>query len=392
MPTPPNSPPPPLLGDREFKDAFGENIQETLDVQNTWDLGPGLERTIRSLHSNVGDGVEGANKAAALLRATSLAELGLTDPGIPELGLYRIRAGELSAVRDGLLFHGDVEAVNGRMVEYRTLPVGIIQFGIAAVSYRGATATFSQRLFHKELSNRPLVATEELTRLLQQILAREADSEDLPSLVRRAIHSYAQRAILTDVCRAEWRMGEGSPCPYELLTGSFQMRLLRSSLQVLRRLIGEHQKFVFVGGPPSDRARLIIGHSLKPGELMILDSLRDRCLQVVEHARYDPESRREATAFAEEYGSQVLMGIFRASALAPPQVFYAHRRHFYVAGAIALADSVLRQERGTPVLLDVADISCQGMFGEEGLFGLVRDAYVRTKGGLEYVGVAAASR
>lgn len=391
MPTPLNGPLPPLLGDREFKDAFGEDPQATLDIE-TWDLGPALKaERLQRLRNEVADGVENEHQAAVLLRAKGLAGLGLMTPGVPEIGLYRPRHEELTAVRDGLLFQGDVEAVNGRMVEYQTLPVGIIQFGIAAVSYRGATATFTQRLFHKELSNRPLVGSEELTQVLQKVFAREAGSEDLPGLARRAIHSYAQRAILTDVCRAEWRMGEGSPCPFELLTGSFQMRLLRASLQVLRRLI-RHEKFVFVMGPPADRPRLMIGHSLRPGEFTIVDSLRERCLQVVEGARYDPASKQDALAFAEEYGSQVLTGIFRASALALPQVFYAHRKHFYVAAAIAIADSRLRQERGFPMLLDVADISCQGMFGEEGLFGLVRDAYVRTTGGLEYVGVAPRAR
>jgi hypothetical protein len=41
--------------------------------------------------------------------------------------------------------------------------------------------------------------------------------------------------------------------------------------------------------------------------------------------------------FRDEVASQVLYGVYRASVLAPPQVFYAHRDHFELAAAIAIA-------------------------------------------------------
>ena len=41
--------------------------------------------------------------------------------------------------------------------------------------------------------------------------------------------------------------------------------------------------------------------------------------------------------------------------LAPPQLFYAHEDHADIAALVALADSVLQEQRGFPLLIDLAD-------------------------------------
>src|SRR5207253_7871091 len=85
--------------------------------------------------------------------------------------------------------------------------------------------------------------------------------------------------------------------------------------------------------------------------------------------------------FRDEVASQVLVGVFRASALAAPQVFYAHRDHFELAAAIAIADSVLLPDRGFPMLIDLADRACKSVYGGGSLQDVADTAYARCGAG-----------
>ena len=76
----------------------------------------------------------------------------------------------------------------------------------------------------------------------------------LAKLARRAIMSYAERAILLQRSTAPWRMGHGSPAPYELLNGGGSADLMIESVKVIRDLVLGHQKFVFVASEPGDFA------------------------------------------------------------------------------------------------------------------------------------------
>src|SRR5438067_10058811 len=88
--------------------------------------------------------------------------------------------------------------------------------------------------------------------------------------------------------------------------------------------------------------------------------------------------------FRDEVASQVLVGVYRASALAPPQVFYAHRDHFRLAAAIAIADSALLPDRGFPVLIDLADRACKSVYGGGSLADVANAAYARAGAALRY--------
>jgi hypothetical protein len=61
--------------------------------------------------------------------------------------------------------------------------------------------------------------------------------------------------------------------------------------------------------------------------------------------------------------------------LAPPQVFYAHEELAHVAARIALADSVLQEQRGFPLLIDLADGVCRSVYGGGSLEDLAEVAY-----------------
>ena len=56
-----------------------------------------------------------------------------------------------------------------------------------------------------------------------------------------------------------------------------------------------------------------------------------------------------------------------AFALAPARVFYAHRDYVHEAALIVLADSILQEHRGCPMLIDMADGLCKTYFGAETL-------------------------
>ena len=61
--------------------------------------------------------------------------------------------------------------------------------------------------------------------------------------------------------------------------------------------------------------------------------------------------------------SQVVVGLYRATPLAPAQLFYAHADHAHLAAHIVLADSMFQAQRGFPLLIDLAHHVCASVFG-----------------------------
>jgi hypothetical protein len=169
-------------------------------------------------------------------------------------------------------------------------------------------------------------------------------------------------------------MGHGNPVPYELLTGSGMKELLEKSLDLLTQLV-EHRKFVFVPSSPSDRLTLTIGNALRPLEFAIVDTLEDSILRVAQTGHYWPGMEKRVEAFSHAMGKQIVKGVFRSSDLAPAQMFYAHEEHAHEAALIAMGDSVLQDDRGFPMLIDLADTLCRATFGRESLVGSTQTAY-----------------
>jgi hypothetical protein len=65
-------------------------------------------------------------------------------------------------------------------------------------------------------------------------------------------------------------------------------------------------------------------------------------------------------------------------------VFYAHRDHFELAAAIAIADSVLLPDRGFPMLIDLADRACKSVYGGGSLKDMTDAAYARCGAGTRF--------
>jgi len=377
----------------EFRQGFGEDIRQTLNL-DTWAVGEELGGVYRRIEAEVREAVEKEDEVRKRIR-TEIFPLLANYPGAPKgAGVYEATMTDLERIHRGLLFNGGVEACDGTHQLHDTLPLTIFQIGISLVSYQGNQGTWSHRLFRRDLrvsSNDP---TQDLLRLLERREQRDglnqpSRHDTLSELARRGIMAYAERAILLQRSTAIWRMGHGNPAPYELITGSGSLDLMIESTKIIRQLVEEHQKFLFVASEPRDRLLLSLGQSLRPLEYAIVRSFKEMIDKTVDQGHYRGQVTADAAwdggqVTAEEWirrfrdvvAPQIIVGVYRATRLAPPQVFYAHRDHADIAAHIAIADSIFQEHRGFPLLIDLADNVCSSVFGSDSLTGPVSIAYV----------------
>jgi hypothetical protein len=183
--------------------------------------------------------------------------------------------------------------------------------------------------------------------------------------------TYMERAVLVEKATAPWRMGHGNPLAFEILTGSGLPELISLGVPMLQRLVLDHKKFIFVPSDTEKEHYLTIGDALEPLEYAIIDDA-SADLERVLGGGYRGEDYRDALnkllrPFCEDAGKAVVTGVYRASSLAPARMFYAHRDYVHEAARIALADSLLQEHRGFPMLIDMADGICTTYFGAETL-------------------------
>ncbi len=375
--------PKPIDGD-EFRSAYGEALADTLDL-TTWHLGENLAALYGRLEKEVQEAVQQESRIRERVRKEILPLLGTREGAPPGAGVYQATVDQIELVHNGLLFSGAVEACDGNSVVHDTLPVTIAQIGVCLVSYRGDQGSWVHRLFRRDLRVGGLDPVAEALDVLEKRQRRggydmQSPRDTLSSLARRGIMAYAERAVLVDKSQAPWRMGHGSPAPYELITGSGMKELLAKSLDLLQSLLCRHRKFVFVPSAPAQRTLLTIGNALRPLEYAVVDTMQDGLLRIAGgHYRGEGwvDLLKAVNEFARDVGSRVAMGIYRASVLSPPQIFYAHVDHVHEAALIAMADSALQEHRGFPMLIDLADTVCHGSLGGDSLLGAAEAAYAR---------------
>jgi len=377
-----------------FEAAFGESFQATLNL-DTWRLGEDLLTMYRRLEQEVARAVQQEDRICERIRRELFPHI-FNRPGAPPgSGCYQANVATLERIHRGLLFNGCVEACDGTSQIHDTLPITIAQIGISLVSYRGDQGTWVQRLYRRDLRISGFDPVAEVIALLERRRQREsADAQDtrdkLSELSRRGIMAYAERAILLYKSQARWRMGHGNPIPYELLTGGglvidHDMPLLRQSMDIWRELLINHRRWVFVPSAPANRVLLTLGHALYPLEYAIVDTPLQTMRDIVE-GHLPTGLKREARAFVEEVGPQIVIGIYRASGTAPPYLFYAHRDYAHEAALIVMADSVLQEHRGFPMLIDLADTICRSTFGPESFNVAIRQAYTEAGVPFRYLG------
>lgn len=378
-----------------FEECFGESLQQTLDLRS-WRQGVELIQEYARIQEQVERAVEFETEQQARVREYVFPKVGFQPDDPREFGFYQhLTVADIASVHAGLLFNGGVACCDGTTQAHETLALTVHQIGVCLVAYTGNQGSWSTRLFRRDLREDRGDPVEVMLTLLERRGQRaglnQPDRRDgLSELAQRAVMSYAEAAVLVDQAHAVWRMGHGSPAPYQLLAGAGNPDMAIESMKVLRRLIDGHRKFVYVASEPGDRDLLTFGQALRPLEFLILGTLDERIEQFVSGIqfggkltvddRWDDQPLRPeewVRRFRDDVASQVLVGVFRASALAPPQVFYAHRHHYELAAAIAIADSVLLPDRGFPMLIDLADRTCKSVYGGGSLHDMTEAAYAR---------------
>src|SRR6266487_4392790 len=387
------------LEGNEFQAAFGEPVDNALNL-DTWHAGEDLAAMYQALEQEIADAVEQGGRIRERTRA-ELFPLVFKHPQAPEnAGCYQVDVATLERIHRGLLFNGGVEACDGTSLTHDTLPITIAQIGVSLVSYQGDQGTWVHRLFRRDLRVGGFDTIDEALALLER--RRKRDSTDVQStrdrlsdFTQRGIMAYAERAILLHKSQAPWRMGHGHPVPYELLTGGGlvidgDMPLLRQSMQMWRELLVEHKRWVFVTGAPSDRVLLTLGDALDPLEFALvgtpLQSMRDIASGHLPTGKDGKGLKADVQSFVEELGPQIVIGLYRASAQAPVRLFYAHRDCSHLAALIVIADSVLQEHRGFPMLIDLADMVCHSTFGSATFNTMIQQAYAEAGTPFRYLG------
>jgi hypothetical protein len=369
------------IQDPEFEAAYGEPFARTLDL-DTWDLGENLLELYERLEAEVAQAVAQEDRIREAIRREVFPRIP-NAPGAPKgAGVYQATGHDLERVHRGLLFNGGVEACDGISLVHDTIPLTITQIGVALVAYNGQQGMWAHRLFRRDLRESVADPVNEALTLLERRDRRESlglEGSRLSDLARRGIMTYAERAILLRYSQARWRMGHGSPVPLELLSGLWAAHpdRLQLSLALITELIA-YRRFVFVPSARAARELLTIGQALKPLEFAILGTLEMHIDRLLQTGPYRGPVRTKLEQFSAEIGPQVAIGLYRASSAAPPYVFYAHVDHACEAALIVLADSVLQEHRGFPMLLDLADTVCRATLGADMFVPSVQLAYAET--------------
>lgn len=372
----------------EFQSSFGETLDQALDL-NTWHRGEDLAHLYGRLEQEIADAVKQEDQLRERVRKVVFPRLEARSGAPKGAGVYRAQVTDIEKTHRGLLFNGQVEACDGTSVPFDTLPITIVQIGVCTVSYRGDQGSWVHRLYRRDLHLGGTDPIEETLDVLEQRKKRSgydggSRKDKLSELARRGVMTFAERSVLMKMCQAPWRMGHGNPTPYELLTGAGMKELLDKSLPLLTALV-EHGRFVFVPSSPADRLSLTIGNALHFPEYAIIDTLEDDILRLADQGKYWPGYDAKVKEFGHVYGKQISKGVFRASEMGPAQMFYAHIDHAHEAALIALADSVLQDVRGFPMLIDLADMLCRTTFGRETLAAPTQTAYAEAGEPFRYI-------
>jgi hypothetical protein len=349
-----------------FQSAFGPSLENMLDL-TTWNSGG----TLPELYKCLEDEIKTATQQEERLRKDLFERVFNRHDAPLSKGCYQVTIDQLSHVHNTLLFNGAVEACNGSFETLRSDSGEHVQIRVSLVSYQGNKETWKQKNFRRDIYLRP---DSDKPRVTDHHRGKNVNSQGHSSsdLSASRLLSLSERTILTEKSQALWRMGHGVPVPHVLLTdmGSAMHKknekmqkndeyLLRQSISILRTLLRDHQRWVFVSTNPSDNILRHIGNMLHPLEYVIVDSPYQVMKEAVHKSLYGSDFQEDALQFVEETGKLIVTGVYRTSLSAPAYVFYAHEAFAHQAALLAMADSILQKNRGFPLLLDLADTLCR---------------------------------
>lgn len=370
-----------------FEQSFGERLEHALDLK-TWTRGEDWIANLAQLEQELAEAHAQQTGTHQLIRDFIFPQLA-TKPYAPRnAGVYEADRKTLERIYKVLLFCGQVEAADGTMARHDTLPLTITQIGVSLVSYNGEQGAWAHRFFRRDLRRRVENPVEELLDLLERRAKRQAvdqEEDELSVLAGRGIMAYAERAILRDKSNAVWRMGQGNPAPYEILTGWWANHVehFELSLELIHWYVN-YKKFVFVPSTPRARHLLTLGDALKPMEFAIVETLQEYAEKLARgHYRVTENAMK---IFTHELAPKIIVGVYRVWQGAPPYLFYAHEDYAEMAVHVAMADSLLQEHRGFPMLNDLAHHICSSQFGVDSFMNTVQSAYAKLGDPFRYLG------
>ena len=357
---------------RSYEDATGERIEDTLNIDR-WDPAHRMAEQFERLQDEIVEAQVREMEARRDVREQAFPLIARRQGAPQHAGVHEVELSALRAVQQHLHFSGHVQAVDGASVVHHTLPMTIFQTAIALATYLGDNGTWGHRVFQKDVKvsgKTPLDRT--LALLAQRKAAEEAEEAGVSDMLRRGLMANAELAVMARKAEAPWRMGHGHPLPKELLTGAGMPELIELSIPLFRELLLEHKRFVYIPRGSNDRLLHTIGGALLPLEYAIVDDLDAYMHGVITQGHYGTgrfqQARQMLEALQADASGKLVAGVFRVSPHSVSQVFYAHAEYASEAAIVAMADAVLIEARGFPMLLDLAGGICREMFPSDAIF------------------------
>ena len=357
---------------KSYQEATGETLSETLDI-DTWDPAQRIAERFERLQSEIIEAQVREMENRRDIREYAFPLIAQSPLAPKNAGVHEVQFDELKAVQSNLLFSGLVQAVDGASVVHQTLPVTVVQTGVALANYLGEHGTWGHRIFQKDVKISGKIG---LDRALE-LLARRQEQEEreeagLSDMLRRGLMANAELAVLARKAEAPWRMGHGHPLPKELLTGANVPELIDLSVPLFEELLLSHRNFVYVPKGTSSPLLQTIGNALLPLEFAIIETLDAYMARTIELGHYGQgrfeAAHRRLGEFQASANGKLVAGVFRVSPFAPSQIFYAHVEMAPQAAMVAMSDALLVEAKGFPMLLDIAGTVCREMFPPDAIF------------------------
>lgn len=378
----------------DFRRAFGEDFAEAIDI-NTWSIGANLSELYPVIEAEWLKAKSDENKNQKIFRDIVFPRI-KEKGNIPFAGLHddvndvKIL---LDKIHRGFLFNGAVTACGSTHLIFNTVPLSLTQIGVCLVNYEKQHGSYSHRLFRRDLRFKSQDPIQEALDLIEKRRSDENAGDKraaMSNLAVRGIKAYTERAILLDKKdpKAKWVLGTGTPAPYELMTGFWgsQKEMKDKSIELMTRMIVEHQRFVYVHSCEKFPDLWTLGNALLPFEYLVIGSLEDDLTRRVDLGGTRGPIRESYTSFAKEVGSKIVRGIYKISQQSQPQIFYGHIDHIRTAALIAMGDSVFQTHTGNPMLLDLASKLCQISFSKNDFISSVEQASIKADIKLRRIG------
>lgn len=354
----------------DYKKLTGESLSETVDLQR-WKRGMDALRDYDRLEAEVVAGETASAEVRAAIREKIFPAIAEAEGAPATAGVWRLTDDDVRQTQHDVLMNGLVEGCDANVHVFNTMALQVIQIAVVAASYNAQEESWAHRIFKRDIRIDPgSNMVEETLALLKRRSPDDATitkPKAVTDMMRRGVMTFMERQVVADALKAPWRMGHGNPLAYELLTGAGNAEFIRLSLPVLQRLI-DHRRFIYVPSDTTEQHIKTIGDALEPLEYAIIQDSTSYLRRIAGgHFRGEWEDvmRKDLTGFMTDAGPKVLIGVYRASRFAPAQVFYAHRDFVHEAARIAIADSVLLDHRGFPMLIEMADTMCRTYFGAQ---------------------------